>query len=479
VKGRARVANPVTNFFALGASEILARTIGFVATAILARRLGVASFGVLGFAAAVSGYFGTALTAGFGDIGAREVARNPVDSKRIAADGTLARLLIAACGVFGVLVFSQFVAAPDARTVVLLSMLSLFSLALDPGWVYRGLGRNRVMGVGLIVAQLIFLCGVLLVVRAPHDVVRVPVIQFIGELTGALLLLGLLFGGATPRASLAGGVRLLRQAGAVTVSRLLRTVIVTFDIVLLGFLATRRDVGLYTAAYRVCYLLIVIAITTHVVYIPSMNRAANAGIDQASVVLTRSLTLTAGVLLPLVAGGIALAGPLLALVFGGEYAEGATALRILLVSIALLAFHGTAHSLYVATHRTRLEAAIFAGGAALNVALNFMLIPSMGLVGAAWATLAAEGLILLASAIALFRAGIRPALSHLTAPLLASILMGSALFIASRAASAAILIVVGGLAYVGTLFASGWMATGLREAAVNTDHAPQSSVVDL
>jgi O-antigen/teichoic acid export membrane protein len=464
---RATAANPVTNFLALGASEIVARAIGFLATALLARRLGVAAFGVLGFAAAVSGYFGAALTAGFGDIGAREVARSPAEARRIAADGTLARLLIAACGAVGVVVFSSFVGDPAARIVLLLSMLSLFSQALDTGWVYRGLGRNRVMGAGLIAAQLILLAGVVFFVRAPQNVIRVPVVQFVGELIGALLLLGLLFGGASLRASVGGAVRLLRQAGAATVSRLLRTVIVTFDIVLLGFLATRRDVGLYSAAYRVCYLLIVLAVTTHVVYIPAMNRAVAAGNSQVTAVLTRSLTLTAAVLLPLVAGGIALAGPLLGLLFGGPYADGATALRILLLSIAFLAFHGTAHSLYVAMHRTRLEAAIFGAGAALNVVLNFILIPEMGLVGAAWATLAAEVLILTGSAFALVRAGIRPALGRLAAPMLASLAMGSGLFFFSRAAPAVILIFAGGIAYVGMLFASGWIAACLRDAAVD------------
>lgn len=464
----ARETSPVSNFLALGASEIVARGIGFVATALLARRLGVASFGVLGFATAVTSYFGLALTGGFGDIGAREVARNPTRVREIAADGTLVRLLIAMAGACGILLFALLVAADDVRTVLLLSILSLFSLGLQTTWVYRGVGRSGVSGASLLITQVCYLAGVLLFVRTPADVARVPVVQFVGELVGALLLLGMLFGFAVPKASLARGLRLLRQSRSATASRMLRTLIVTFDVVLLGFLATRRDVGLYTAAYRICYPLTAIAVSTHIVYLPSTTRAATAGPEHVSSILERSLALTAAVVLPLVAGGIVLAGPLLGLFFGAEYSEAATAFRILLASIALLAFHGTTHSIFVALHRTRLEAGIFGAGAALNVILNLILIPSRGLIGAALATLAAETLILVAVVVALAQLGIRPSLGHVKGPLGAAMVMGALLILVSNMAPPVLLVVAGGLLYAGILGGSGWLRKGLREAAVDS-----------
>ena len=183
-------ATPVANFLALGSSEILSRGIAFVATAILARRLGVEGLGLLSFAAAVAGYFGLALTTGFGEIGAREVARHPDDALKIAADGILIRILIALFGAIAVVMAALLlVQAPDARIVILLSTLSLFSLGVDTSWVYKGLERNRAVAAGMLASQIIYLAGVLVFVRTPGNVVRVPVIQFTGELLAALGLL--------------------------------------------------------------------------------------------------------------------------------------------------------------------------------------------------------------------------------------------------------------------------------------------------
>ncbi|MDQ3080743.1 MAG: hypothetical protein M3R07_00845 [Gemmatimonadota bacterium] len=116
------VRGPLSNFIALGTGEVIARAAGFIATALLARRLGVESFRVLGFATATIAYSGLALTGGFGVITAREVARRPEDAARIAADATAVRFLLAVCGVAVVIVVSlYFVESPLRQTVLLLT----------------------------------------------------------------------------------------------------------------------------------------------------------------------------------------------------------------------------------------------------------------------------------------------------------------------------------------------------------------------
>jgi len=459
-------ATPVANFLALGSSEILSRGVAFLATAILARRLGVEGLGLLSFAAAVAGYFGLALTTGFGEIGAREIARHPAAARKIAADGTLIRILIAVFGAIAVAMAALLlVQAPDARIVILLSTLSLFSLAIDTSWVYRGLERNRIVAGGLLASQLIYLAGVLVFVRSPANVIRVPVIQFTGELAAALALLWLLFR-RFHRPSVRGGMALARQSGYITLSRVMRSLIVTFDVVLLGLLATRRDVGLYSAAYRICYLMMAVAVATQVVYAPSIARATLLGATAVRGVMERSVALTATVMLPLVVGAAVLADQLLALLFGGQFASGAPALRLLALSIGLLALHGTTRSVFVAHHQTKLEAMIFAVAAALNIALNFLLIPRYGIVGAAWATVAAEGLILIICVVWLSRLGASFPALQLLKPLVASAVMGSALLRFGASAHVLLLIAGGAVLYLLFMLISGGIRIGPTGVAV-------------
>ena len=451
---------PVSNFLALGSSEILARAIAFLATAILARRLGVEGIGLLAFASAVAGYFGLALTTGFGEIGAREVARHPENALTIAADGTLVRLLIAVFGAIAVVTASLLLTTePDARIVLLLSTLSLFSLALDTSWVYKGLGRNRVIALTLVVSQLIYLGGVLVFVRDPANVIRVPVLQFGGELVAALVLLFLLFR-TIRKPSFRRGLILARQSGYITVSRVMRSLIVTFDVVLLGILATRRDVGLYSAGYRICFLLAAIAVATHVVYLPSVTRASMVGPVALRAVLQHSVALTATVMLPLVAGAVVLAGPLLGLLFGDAFVAGSPALRLVALSVALFALHGTTRSIFVAHHKTRLEATIFAVAAAVNIGLNFLLIPTLGIVGAAFATLTAEALIFAACVVWLARIGAQYPVMPLLRPAVASLLMGATLTRFVQSAPVLPLILGGAVLYLTLMVLSGAIRIG-------------------
>ncbi len=77
----------VKRFAPLAGGEIGARIISFVATAYLARTLGTNGFGQIAFAAAVVAQFGTALAAGIGEVGSREIARQPSRTREIAAGG--------------------------------------------------------------------------------------------------------------------------------------------------------------------------------------------------------------------------------------------------------------------------------------------------------------------------------------------------------------------------------------------------------
>lgn len=457
---------PLANFASLGSSEVIGRVVGFYATALLARKLGVEAFGYVGFAVALISYFGMALNVGFADIGAREIARNPESAKRLAADATAIRLLIALAGMAAIAMLTfGFTFEPAQRIVLLLSSLSLIALALDSTWVYRGLSLNRTAGLTLLMSQIAYLGGVVFLIHAPADVARVPVVQFAGDTLAALVLIALLFARGIPRPSLSGGIALLKQSGYITVSRLLRTVLVTFDVLLLGIIAHSRDVGLYTAAYRVCLFITTVAVATHVVYLPGIARAALETPNRVNEVLGRSLSLTSAVILPLAIGGIVVARPLLIVFFGADYGAGATAFQLLLASTALLSIHGTMHNVFIALHHTRRQAVIFGAGAAINVVLNLILIPRYGLAGAAFATLAAEAFILVASIVSLRQWSISFDPSRILLPLTASGFMAALLLLLEDRAPVWALVPLGGAVYLLVFSAAGGIRR-LRDSGV-------------
>lgn len=250
----------VGNILALGSGEIVARGVAFMGTAYLARELGPAGFGILGFATALCGYLSLGVNAGFDTIGAREVARRPHAASGIAASVILVRLALAFIALAAMGIVAWFLdKPPTVKLVVVLTGLSFIPLALDTSWVFKGLERNRLAGSALVLGQVFYVGTVLLVVRGPGDVVLVPLAQFLGEVSAALLLAVSVFRLGEIKLDLREGLSILRSSGFLTLSRLLRTLIFTFDVVLLGFLLGEREVGLYTAPYRFCFLLLALA----------------------------------------------------------------------------------------------------------------------------------------------------------------------------------------------------------------------------
>ncbi len=229
------------NILSLGVSEIVARGIGFFGIAFLARTLGPEGFGIIGFATAVYSYLALAVTAGFNDIGSREVASRPNKAANTAVNIILVRFALAliifvvVCSVVWFLDKWQ-----TAELVVLLMSLSLFSLAIDTSWVYKGLERNHRVSVALVLGQTLYVGTLLLFVKDMNDVLIVPLAQFFGEMSTTLLLLIPLLiplyrlGGIS--LNLQEGWQILRSSGFWTVSRLLRAIIYSFDVVLIGFL---------------------------------------------------------------------------------------------------------------------------------------------------------------------------------------------------------------------------------------------------
>lgn len=412
----------------LASGEVLARALAFVGTSYLARILGPSAFGVLGFATAICGYLALAVSAGVGDAGARAVARHPESAAALAVGVTAVRIAIAGAALVALVGVTAVVPLPPTTQVVLvLTALTFFSLALDTSWVYKGLEAGHRVGAAAVAAQALYVGLVVLAVRRADDVARVPVAQFVGEAVAALWLLAPLARRVRRRVDLRGGWAVVRGSGSLGLARILRTVIFSFDVVMLGVLSDVRTVGLYTAAYRVCYLVLAVVGAVHMAYLPAITRAAANGHPAVAAVTTRSLVAALTIGTPGVVGGVVLASPILVTLFGPAYAEAAWALRLVLLSIGCICISLAAHNVLVALGRPWIEVRVVGVAAVVNVVLNVALIPRYGVVGAGLATVVAEGGIVAGTAVALGRLGVRPWRVDLARPLVAGVVMGAAL----------------------------------------------------
>jgi len=110
------------------------------------------------------------------------------------------------------------------------------------------------------------------------------------------------------------------------------------------------------------------------------------------------------------------AGAVIPILYGSRYAAAVPAFRILLVAFPLMSLNYALTHQLIGWHGHRAYAAMCGVALAFNVALNVRLIPSIGIVGAAWATVATELVITFGCLIALSRIAQFSNLSNLSNP---------------------------------------------------------------
>ncbi len=164
------------------------------------------------------------------------------------------------------------------------------------------------------------------------------------------------------------------------------------DIVLLALLRSDAEVGVYSAAAR---LVALVAFVHHGLTWASGHHfsALHQAGDRAELArYARRMTLWT--LLPSVgvAALVALAAPLLLLVFGNDFSGGAPVTTLLLMGLLARAAVGPAEQLLVMTDNQAACAKAYGAAFAANVALGLWLVPAYGGVGAAVSTALAYAL---------------------------------------------------------------------------------------
>jgi O-antigen/teichoic acid export membrane protein len=250
-------------------------------------------------------------------------------------------------------------------------------------------GRAAAVRVGTeAVAALV----IVLAVRGPGDLGRVPLAQLLGEGLGALLLLRLLPAGAARlrvRLQPAMVRTLLSRSWPMVVHALLGLAIFNSDFIFLRVLRDSASLGYYAAAYTLISFFLNLGTAYTMSLIPSLTRvrqdvaAARAAYDGAM-----AQVLAGG--LPVCVGGILVAERLVTMIFGPGYGAATVPLQVLLLLLPLAFIRNVSQAALLAHARQDQMLRTVAWAAGTNLVLNLALIPRWGMAGAAWATVATE-----------------------------------------------------------------------------------------
>jgi O-antigen/teichoic acid export membrane protein len=158
------------------------------------------------------------------------------------------------------------------------------------------------------------------------------------------------------------------------------------EILIIGYLGDARMAGLFSAAWRLASLMPFGLQALAIIGAPMIASAYHRN-DQGEMFHVARLNARIGLgFAALVAVPVIAAGPWLLGIFGPEFRAAYPALVILTVGGAVNAFTGVVAYFLTLTGRERMALAIFAGALAISLLLNVILIPRLGVIGAAIAS---------------------------------------------------------------------------------------------
>lgn len=167
--------------------------------------------------------------------------------------------------------------------------------------------------------------------------------------------------------------------------------------VMLGFMSGDDAVGFFTAGTKMSHIGLAIITSLGTVLLPRCSHLLATGdMEGFRNIINKSLNLTLALSLPMAAGMMLLARPIIIIFCGGEFMN---SIPVLLLNAPVIIFISLTNimGLQILYPMDKIKIVIWSvtGGAVSNLVLNFIFIPSLGATGAAISTFFAEFSVLL------------------------------------------------------------------------------------
>lgn len=391
---RPNLVKIVDNIGWLFFDKILRMGVGLVVGVWIARYLGPAQFGLLNFAVAVIGLFGVVAGLGLQGIVVRDLVRDRGSKEEIL--GTAAALqfvggLIAYAAILATIVWLR----PDdtlARAiVVILGSMMMFKVSDVAVYWFESqvLSKYTVWvqnGTFLIFAAI----KVILILQTA------PLIAFAWAMTAEALIVAILllivFHLRGPRlrqvrATLKRAKWLLKDSWPLFLSSIAVVIYMKIDQIMLGQIVGNEAVGIYSAAVRISEVWYFVPMAIVMSVFPSIldakMRSEQLYYERLQQLYDLMVWLSIAVAVPMTFLG----PPIIVLLFGDPYVHSGQVLVIHIWAAIFVSLSVASGKWFIAENRQILSLQRHALGAALNLLLNFILIPQFSASGAAIATI--------------------------------------------------------------------------------------------
>ena len=384
------------NLVAVGLGQLVGAGLNLLAVVVVARYLGAESYGHYAYILAVAGLLQLLASAGLDQVVTREIAVHPAGAPRVVGAATSVLWVVSAICMAAIAVIAHASEAPpEVRHSLYIAGAGVVAAmqAQALGNVFRALEQMDVTSVGFVLHKVAL---VALAVGAAALGLGLP-----GMCAAFALAFGLLWAyyfamvarhhfWPWPHADVRRWLDLAREAVPLGVAGILRKMTGRIDVLILGALAAPGAVGHFAAAYKIVEGLALVPLTIGQILFPLLSRSARS----ATVLFETVFAVGVKCLLFLgVPAAIALAlsaDRVVRLAYGADFDAAGPTLAVIGLSVLALFPSALLPFVFAALRLQRRYIAATAVALAVNAAVDVVLVPRQGALGAAVGLLSGE-----------------------------------------------------------------------------------------
>jgi O-antigen/teichoic acid export membrane protein len=380
----------------------LSRMIGLVANVaavlLITRYLGKEAFGDYAFVMGYSLFIGTLATGGTFGILIRETARdrsraghNLGSALQVQSVFTIVATTVA------ILLLPVFTREPVVVQAVYISVLASIIQVLANLFasLFTAFEDTRYLAISVFIERGFFLAGIALVVLFRWSFLAifwVQVTSFLLKFIFCVSVVRLRFTRIVWRPNRERLRYFFRESLPLLFSTGFRTLDQQLDTFLLQLLQTAAELGLYGAPYRIISRLNIIPDSIMAGLLPALSNLVHApdSKKKAQVIYDKLFKYFLVSSLPIAVMVSFLGQPLIVLLFGPDYADGASTLQIMTWAVVFMFPNYLFKYVLTAIGKQRLETISLAASLVMHLGIGLWLIPRQGAAGAAVAMLGAQ-----------------------------------------------------------------------------------------
>ncbi len=381
------------NTFWLFAGQIGSRLLRAIIVIYSARILGASSWGAFSYAIGIAAFLTIFSDIGINALITKEASRNPNLKNRYLSTALFIKLFLLIIFIIGVAIAAPYLS--NIKEAAGLIPIIIFVFAFD---TLRDLGSalSRAMekmeieaGINIFTNLAIVILGFTLLSISPTSQ-SLAIAYALGSGLGLVAIFFALrkhFSGLLKNFTFSLIKPIVTTAWPFGLMGLMGVVMLNTDIVMLGWLVPPEWVGFYSAAQKPIQLLYVLPALLASSVFPVMSRLAKSDPTALRLLLKKYTRIVLIVAVPVMILGFILAVPIITTLFGSAYLPAATSFRILILTV-IIVYPATLIGNAIFAYDHHREFIKFSIAAILgNVVFNALLIPPLGIEGAAISTL--------------------------------------------------------------------------------------------